>query len=101
MRDKGVQPGADVAIQADYQQMHGMAFRLRELARQLGGHSGFVQSAALDQDLSGRLSRVENDWTRHRSRLQSFLTETASGVDRIVAQYEKTNDTVASGATRR
>lgn len=101
MRDKGVQPGAYVAIQVDYQRMRGLAFRLRELARQLGGHSGFVQSAALDQDLSGRLSRVENDWIRHRSRLQSFLAETATGVDRIVAQYEKTNDTVASAATRR
>jgi hypothetical protein len=88
-------------IQADFQRMRTLAGGLRELAQQLGDHSGIVHSDALDHDLVGHLSKVEKDWTAHRSRLQSFLSETASTIQQIVVEYEKTNDTVASAATIR
>ncbi|HEU5269675.1 MAG TPA: hypothetical protein VFU36_07100 [Jatrophihabitans sp.] len=92
---------ADAVIRADFERMHGFAHRLRELAQEVGDRSGFVHCEALDRDLTGHLHEVEKDWTKHRLQVQSFLCETADSIDRIVAEYEKTNDTVASAATCR
>jgi hypothetical protein len=92
-------PVVDVAIRADFDQMRSFAQDLHELARDLSARSGFVHCEALNHDLIGHLHQVEKDWTAHRSQLQSFLSETANTIVRIVAEYEKTNDTVASAAT--
>ena len=101
MRTENGSAAGAAAIQADFQRMRTLAGGLRELAQQLGDRSGFVHSDALDHDLVGQLDKVENDWSAHRSRLQSFLSETASTIQQIVVEYEKTNDTVASAATIR
>ncbi|MFL6163410.1 MAG: hypothetical protein ACJ74U_14425 [Jatrophihabitantaceae bacterium] len=101
MRDKNMLTAGDVMITVDFDRMRRLARDLRELAQRVGGHSGFVHSDALDHDLTGHLHRVENDCRVHRSHLQSFLSETATTIERIVAEYEKTNDTVASAATIR
>jgi hypothetical protein len=101
MHDQNLSAAGDAVIRADFQRMRTLAGDLRELARQVGDRSGFVHSDALDHDLVGQLSKVEKDWVAHRSRLQSFLAETASTIQQIVVEYEKTNDTVASAATTR
>jgi uncharacterized protein YukE len=88
-------------IRADFERMLGFAAELRDLARELAGRSGFVHCEALDHDLGGHLHQVEKDWKAYRSQVQSFLSETADTIKQIVAQYEKTNDTVASAATSR
>jgi len=100
MQDKYLAAG-DTAIRADFDRMTSFAHRLHKLAQEVGDRSGFVHCDALDRDLTGHLHLVEKDWMAHRSQVQSFLTETADAITRIVAQYEKTNDTVASAATCR
>ena len=94
-------PVTDATIRADFDRMHAFARRLRKLAQEVSDRSGFARCATLDRDLSGHLHQVEKDWMTHRSQMQSFLSETANSIDRIVAEYEKTNDTVASAATPR
>jgi uncharacterized protein YukE len=101
MRDQNLSAAGDAMIRADFQSMRTLAGDLRGLARQVGDRSGFVHSDALDHDLTGQLRKVENDWVTHRSRLQSFLSQTAATIQQIVVEYEKTNDTVASAATTR
>jgi hypothetical protein len=101
MRDQNLSAAGDAMIRADFQRMRTLAGDLRELARQVGDRSGFVHSDALDHDLTGQLRKVENEWVAHRSRLQSFLSQTAATIQQIVVEYEKTNDTVASAATTR
>jgi hypothetical protein len=101
MREEKVSAGGAAAIEVDFQRLRTMANNLRELAQQLGDQSAFVHSGALDHDLVGQFSKVEKDWAAHRCRLQSFLSETASTMQQIVVEYEKTNDTVASAATIR
>jgi len=91
----------DVMIRADFDRMRDYAARLRGLARELADRSGFVHCEALDHDLSGHLHRAEKDWRAYRSRVQSFLSESADTIELIVAQYQKTDDTVASAATCR
>lgn len=93
--------GADAAIRADFDRMHSFGRRLHKLAHEVGDRSAFAHCDALDRDLTGHLHLVEKDWMTHRSQVQSFLSETAATIDRIVAEYEKTNDTVASAATCR
>ena len=88
-------------IRADFDRMRGYAVRLRGLARELADGSGFVHCEALDHDLAGHLHQAEKDWKAYRSQLQSFLSESADTIELIVAQYQKTNDTVASAATCR
>lgn len=85
-------------IRVDYAALHRLSADLRGLAHQLGYRSVIVQPA-LDSDLFGRLTNVENDWSSHRRHLQSFLSDTAKTIDDIVAQYEKTNDMIASAAS--
>jgi hypothetical protein len=101
MREQNLSAAGAAAIQADFQRMRTLAGSVRELAQQLGDRAGFVHSDALDHDLAGQLNKAEKDWTAHRSRLQSFLSETASTIQQIVVEYEKTNDTVAAAATLR
>jgi hypothetical protein len=94
-------PAPDVMIRADFDRMRDYAAELRGLAREVADRSGIVHCEVLDHDLGGHLHQAEKDWKAYRSRLQSFLSETADTIDRIVARYEKTNDTVASAATCR
>jgi uncharacterized protein YukE len=101
MHDENAGTAQDVAIEVSFEKMRELARDLRELARQLADRSVFVHSEALDHDLRGQLRHVENEWSAHRSELQSFLSETATTIERIVAEYEKTNDTLAVAATSR
>jgi len=86
------------AITVDYAALRGLAADLRSLAQQVTNRSLIVQSD-LDHDLFGRLTSVENDWSTHRRKLQSFLSDTAQTVDDIVAQYEKTDDMIAAATS--
>jgi hypothetical protein len=82
------------AVRVDFSSLHGFAAELRVLAQQVIDRCSFIHTG-LDSDLDGELGRVENDWLSHRRQLQSFLSDTARSLDAIVAQYEKTNDSVA------
>jgi len=89
----------DVVIRADFDRMRDYAVGLRGLARELADRSGFIHCEALDHDLAGHLHQAEKDWKAYRSQLQSFVSESADTIERIVARYEETNDIVASAAT--
>jgi hypothetical protein len=88
---------AGTTISVEFSTLRVLAAQLRDLALQLSTHCAIVQPE-LDSDLFGKLTAVENDWTAHRHKLQSFLSDTATSVDGIVAEYEKTDDMVADAA---
>jgi len=93
MRDTTAGQANGPTISVDFSTLRILAGQLRDLAQHLSNRCAIVQPA-LDRDLYGKLSDVESDWTSHRHKLQSFLADTASTVDQIVAEYEKTNDMI-------
>lgn len=99
MRDNSAGPANGDTISVDFSTLRILAGQLRDLAQHVSDHCAIVQPA-LDSDLFGKLSDVESDWSSHRHKLQSFLSDTATAVDQIVVEYEKTNDMVRRAATR-
>lgn len=97
---RNLPPGpAGATITVDFHALRRLAQTMHELSGRLAG-PGEIASAELDSDLLGRLKSVDGDWSAHRRQLQSFLSDTAAAVEQIVAQYEKTDDMIASAATR-
>ncbi|HEX2903796.1 MAG TPA: hypothetical protein VHO01_10120 [Jatrophihabitans sp.] len=89
---------AGARIDVDFGQLRQLAQQLRDVAGCLDGRANLA-SAELDIDLLGHLRVLDQDWSRHRRQLQSFLLDTAAAVAQIVAQYEKTDDMIATAAT--
>jgi hypothetical protein len=99
MRDIARASGTSAGVAADFDGMQRLARDLRDLARTVGDKRSIGHSDALDVDLRGQLHRVESDWSEHRRHLQSFLTDVADSLDRVVAEYRKTDAAVAAAAT--
>lgn len=100
MRDDSPATSSGDTIDVDFDALRALAGQLRDLVQQLSLHGAIVQPE-LDRDLFGKLAAVDRGWSLHRRQLQSFLSDTATTVDRIVAEYEKTDDLIASAANSR